>query len=74
MDITKYPQFELRLLTLNLLNLKTQILPQNCDEGCVNATIINRAFLAHIYFANCGWTMKSNLKYWSRGSLMMAKR
>lgn len=46
MDITKYPQFELQLLTLNLLKLKSQIIPENCDERCVNATIINRAYFS----------------------------
>ncbi|MBQ2654939.1 MAG: hypothetical protein IJF83_15420 [Methanobrevibacter sp.] len=50
MDITKYPQFDLYRLTLNLLNLKTQILPQNCDERCVNATIINRAYFSAYLF------------------------
>ena len=44
MDITKYPQYELQLLTLNLLNLKSQIVPENCDERCVNSTIISRAY------------------------------
>lgn len=46
MDITKYPQYELQLLTLNLLNLKSQIVPENCDERCVNSTIINRAYFS----------------------------
>ncbi len=44
MNIEKYPQFQLYLLTLNLLILKEQIIPENCDEWCVNATIINRAY------------------------------
>ena len=50
MDITKYPQFELQLLTLNLLNLKAKIIPENCDERCVNATIINRAYISSYLF------------------------
>lgn len=50
MDITKYPQFELQLLTLNLLNLKAKIIPENCDERCVNATIINRAYFSSYLF------------------------
>ena len=44
MEIEGYPQFQLYLLTLNLLMLKDQIVPKNCDEWCVNATIINRAY------------------------------
>ncbi len=44
MNIEKYPQFQLYLFTLNLLMLKEQILPENCDEWCFNATIINRAY------------------------------
>lgn len=44
MDITKYPQFQLYLLTLQMLMLKNQLIPENCDERCVNASIINRAY------------------------------
>ena len=50
MDITKYPQFQLFLLTLHLLNLKNQLIPENCDEWCVNATIINRAYYSAYMF------------------------
>ena len=44
MDIEKYPQYQLYLLTLNLFMLKEQIIPKDCDEWCINATIINRAY------------------------------
>ncbi|MBQ6100439.1 MAG: HEPN domain-containing protein [Methanobrevibacter sp.] len=44
MNITKYPQFQLYLLTLKLAQLKQQIIPKNCDERCINSTIINRAY------------------------------
>ena len=44
MNLQNYPQYHLYLLTLNLLNLKEQIIPENCDEWCINATIINRAY------------------------------
>ena len=50
MDITKYPQYELQLLTLKLLNLKSQIVPENCNERCVNQTIINRAYFSSYLF------------------------
>ena len=50
MDITKYPQFQLYLLTLRMLMLKNQLIPENCDEWCVNASIINRAYYsAYLY-------------------------
>lgn len=50
MDITKYPQFQLYLLTLNMLMLKNQSIPKNCDEWCFNASIINRAYYsAYLY-------------------------
>ena len=50
MDVTKYPQYHLYLLTLHLLMMKNQILPQKCDERCVNATLINRAYYsAYLY-------------------------
>ena len=50
MDITKYPQYQLYLLTLNMLMLKNQLIPENCDEWCVNASIINRAYYsAYLY-------------------------
>lgn len=42
--MTKQPQFHLYLLTLNLLGLKNQVIQKNCDERCINATIINRAY------------------------------
>lgn len=50
MDITKYPQFQLYLLTLHLLSLKNQLIPKNCDEWCVNATIINRTYYSAYLF------------------------
>ena len=52
MDITKYPQFQLYLLTLHIFNLKNQLIPKNCDEWCINASIINRAYYsAYLYCA-----------------------
>lgn len=50
MDIEKYPQFQLYLLTLQMVMLKNQLIPENCDEWCVNASIINRAYYsAYLY-------------------------
>jgi len=50
MDILKYPQYQLYLLTLHLLILKNQLVPENCDERCINATLINRAYYsAYLY-------------------------
>lgn len=46
MDITKFPQYELYLFTLNLLNLKNQLVPEGCDNRCINSTIINRAYFS----------------------------
>ena len=50
MKIEEYPQWQLYLLTLNLLLLKEQIIPENCDEWCVNATIINRAYYSSYHY------------------------
>lgn len=50
MNVEEWPQFQLYLLTLNILMLKEQILPENCDEWCVNATIINRAYYSSYLF------------------------
>lgn len=50
MNIKKYPQYHLYLLTLHLLTMKQQLIPQNCDERCVNATIINRAYYSAYLF------------------------
>ena len=50
MDITKYPQFQLYLFTLNLLRLKNHLIPKNCDSRCVDATIINRAYFSSYLF------------------------
>ena len=50
MDITKYPQFHPYLLTLNLLVLKDQLIPEGCDDWCINSTIINRAYFSSYLF------------------------
>ncbi|MBR5503436.1 MAG: hypothetical protein IKV87_03175 [Methanobrevibacter sp.] len=44
MNIKESHQFQLYLLTLKIFILKEQILPENCDNWCINATIINRAY------------------------------
>lgn len=50
MNLAKYPQYQLYLLTLRMLMLKNQLIPKNCDEWCVNASIINRAYYsAYLY-------------------------
>lgn len=70
MDITKYPQYELLLLTLNLENLKTQILPKNCDERCVKATIINRAYFSSYLHCKLWLDYEKHFKtkhYWEFG-------
>ena len=33
-----------------MLMLKSQLIPENCDEWCVNATIINRAYYSAYLF------------------------
>lgn len=52
MDIAKYPQFQLYLLTLHLMMMKPYLIPPNCDDRCINASIINRAYYsAYLYCA-----------------------
>lgn len=59
MDITQYPQFYLYLLTLHLLLIKNQLLPESCDIRCVNATIINRAYYSAYLFCELWlWNVK----------------
>ncbi len=50
MNIKKFPQFELFLLTLNLSLLKDQLIPEGCDERCINSTIISRAYFSSYLF------------------------
>ena len=50
MDITKHPQFQLYLFTLNLLRLKSLLIPRDCDDRCINSTIINRAYFSSYLF------------------------
>ena len=50
MDIRKYPQFQLYLFTLNLLRLKSLLIPKDCDDRCINSTIINRAYFSSYLF------------------------
>ncbi len=50
MNIEKFPQYQLYLLTLRMLMLKDMLLPENCDERCINSSIINRAYYsAYLY-------------------------
>lgn len=51
MDITKYPQFQLYLLTLKMLMLKDQLIPEGCDYWCIYSTIINRAYFSSLLFS-----------------------
>ena len=44
MNITNQPQYQLHLLTLHFLGIHDILIPKNCDERCVDATIINRAY------------------------------
>ena len=62
MNIEKYPQFQLYLLTLNLLILKEQIIPENCDEWCINATIINRAYYSSYLYCELWLDYVKNFK------------
>ena len=62
MDITKYPQYHLYLLTLHLLMLKNQLIPENCDEWCVNATIINRAYYSSYLYCELWLEYVNNFK------------
>lgn len=50
MNITKYPQYELYLLTLHLLMLKNQLVPDGCDPRCFKSTIINRAYFSSFLY------------------------
>ena len=50
MDIRKYPQFQLYLLTLKLLSLKSRLIPDGCDDRSINSTIINRAYFSSYLF------------------------
>lgn len=57
MNLTKFPQYQLYLLTLKLKVMKTRLLPENCDERCVNATIINRAYYSSYLYCEL-WLKK----------------
>ncbi|MBQ6100443.1 MAG: hypothetical protein IJL02_11360 [Methanobrevibacter sp.] len=62
MNITKYPQFQLYLLTLHMLMLKNQLIPKNCDEWCVNASIINRAYYSAFLYCELWLEYVKNFK------------
>ena len=51
MDITKLPQFQLYLLTLLLFDLRYDLVPENCDFRCIDATIINRAYYSSYLYS-----------------------
>lgn len=50
MDIAKYPQYQLYLLTLHLFMLKNQLVPNMCDNRFIDSTIINRAYFSSYLF------------------------
>ena len=60
MDIKKYPQYQLYLLTLHMLMLKNLLIPEDCDEWCVNASIINRAYYSAFLYCEL-WLEEVNL-------------
>ena len=62
MNIEGYPQFQLYLLTLNILMLKEQIIPENCDEWCINSTIINRAYYSSYLYCELWLKEVKNFK------------
>lgn len=62
MDITRYPQYQLYLLTLQLLMLKKELIPKNCDEWCVNATIVNRAYYSSYQYCELWLDYIKNFK------------
>lgn len=62
MEINKYHQYHLYLLTLNLLSLKEQLIPKNCDEWCVNSTIINRAYYSSYLYCELWLKEVKNFK------------
>ena len=57
MNLTKFPQYQLYLLTLKLKVMKTRLLRENCDERCVNATIITRAYYSSYLYCEL-WLKK----------------
>ncbi|MDO5859869.1 hypothetical protein [Methanobrevibacter sp.] len=57
MNINKYPQFQLYLLTLRLLKLKNKLIPQDCDEYASIQQLSTEPISVHICFANYGLKM-----------------
>ena len=51
MNITKYSQFHLYLLTLHFLRIKNQLIPENSDERWAYGTIINRAYYSSYLYS-----------------------
>ena len=61
MDIAKYPHYQLYLLTLHLLMLKDQLVPDSCENRCIDSTIINRAYFSSYLF--CGLWLEDVKKF-----------
>ena len=61
-DVTKYPQFQLYLFTLNMLMLKNQLIPEGCDDWCIYSTIINRAYFSSFLFSELWLEYVKNFK------------
>ena len=61
MDIAKYPHYQLYSLTLHLLMLKDQLVPDSCENRCIDSTIINRAYFSSYLF--CGLWLEDVKKF-----------
>lgn len=46
----KIPSIWTAIVNLKFVKSKSKIIPENCDERCVNATIINRAYISSYLF------------------------
>ncbi|MBQ6099375.1 MAG: hypothetical protein IJL02_05875 [Methanobrevibacter sp.] len=62
MDITKFPQFQLYLLTLMMFDLKDQLIPDACDNRCIYSTIINRAYFSSYLFCELWLDYEKNFR------------
>lgn len=62
MNIQKTPQYHLYLLTLYLLMMKKQLIPENCDERCIDATIITRAYYSSYLFCELWLKVVKNFR------------
>ncbi len=62
LKIKNYPQYQLYLFTKLLCENKEDLIPDSCDDRCINSTIINRSYYSAYSYSSLWLNNKYNFK------------